>query len=541
MTVETQQNKVQYMGNGWATEFPLNFPLLRPEHLRLFLWANNRQSELTEGFTVLGAGTKAATVRLAEAPAPGAVLTILRQVPLAQPMALSNSGPFNADTLEGCADNLEMQIQQLAEMAGRAVVMPAGLPDAERAGRTNYEILLDLVAAAEAAGVQAQEDAGRAAAYAALARGWAAGPEDDPVADGLFSALHYAAKAENAAGRLGAIPATTEKLGGVIIGDGLTVEASGRTSVDFSGMPTDKFEALLASLRIQIFLAADTAWYVDAAGGSDSYVVQDIGTKGRTAATAFRTPQAAIDFVTVNFNVGEFVATIRVVSAGGLSCQALTLKRYTATSGRMELEAAAKQTLEAYIRTSENAGTWHIGNFIMKCPGAPDGAEGWFRHISVGQGARVDFCDCDFDTSAADTAIAAGIRVFDINGGVVYLWGDRPFSTAENAKRPVEFTEHFDGVFYLCGGGQFVLRANVKFSMVALRASSAFVSCFLAGMWRRMVLASGLPAPAISGTITGAFRKFDVYLNGMVDTGGGGDAWLPWGTAYAPRSGGQIA
>ena len=166
MTVETQVNRVRYLGNGLTTQFPIPFPVLQPGHLRLFLWwPDERQTEIT-AFTVLGAGTPAVTAALDAAPLAGTLLTILRQMPLTQPMDLMNGGPFNAETLEGSADNLAMQIQQLAEALERAVVMPEGLPDDER---TNYQRLLDLRKAAEAARDEAREKADRAEAWAGAA------------------------------------------------------------------------------------------------------------------------------------------------------------------------------------------------------------------------------------------------------------------------------------------------------------------------------------------------------------------------------------
>jgi len=167
MTVETQCNRAQYIGNGLTTEFPVPFPVLRPEHLKLFLWADDHQTEVTGGYTVLGAGTSAVRVRLDKAPAAGSTLTILRRVPFIQPMALSNSGPFNPTTLEGSADNLAMQIQQLAEENERAIVFPEGLPGE----RPNYGLLAALGAEAAQARELARAEADRAQEAAAYAVG----------------------------------------------------------------------------------------------------------------------------------------------------------------------------------------------------------------------------------------------------------------------------------------------------------------------------------------------------------------------------------
>ena len=160
MTIETQINRVQYIGNSLATDFPVPFPVMRPEHLKLFLRRDNRQTELTQNFTVLGAGTAQVTVRTGEPVAAGTLLTIIREVPYVQPMSLMNGGAFNAEILEGSADNLAMQIQQLAEMAGRAV----RAPESFEAGEVTYETLLELAEKAKAEAERAKAEADRAEA-----------------------------------------------------------------------------------------------------------------------------------------------------------------------------------------------------------------------------------------------------------------------------------------------------------------------------------------------------------------------------------------
>lgn len=124
MTIETQTNRAQFVGNGVTTEFPVLFPVLQPYHLRLFLREGDSQTEMTEGFTVIGAGTAAVSVRTVSPIPAGVKLTILREVPLKQEMDLMNGGPFNAEKLEGSADIIVMQIQQLAERSDRSFQWP---------------------------------------------------------------------------------------------------------------------------------------------------------------------------------------------------------------------------------------------------------------------------------------------------------------------------------------------------------------------------------------------------------------------------------
>ena len=157
MTVETQTNKVQYQGNGVTREFPVPFRVLDPGHLRVFTWANNTQTEVTSGFSVIGAGSQSVAVVFAQAPAAGLLLTILRHMPIVQPMHIKDGGNFHASTLMHSADNIVMIIQQLAEEIGRAVVAPESLD------RTvQFEDLMNLLRGAEqalAAALAAADDA----------------------------------------------------------------------------------------------------------------------------------------------------------------------------------------------------------------------------------------------------------------------------------------------------------------------------------------------------------------------------------------------
>ncbi len=164
MTVETQINRVQYLGDGAATVFPVPFPVRSPEHLHLYVW-DRRQAELTEGFTVIGAGvgSENVSVVLDKPLTQGVKLTILRIIPYIQPMDLVNGGDFNADTLEGSDDNLEMQIQQIAEIVGRAFLAPESMDGAEY----SYEDLLDLLDRA----LEAAERAEAVADHGSIASG----------------------------------------------------------------------------------------------------------------------------------------------------------------------------------------------------------------------------------------------------------------------------------------------------------------------------------------------------------------------------------
>ncbi len=117
MTVSTTTNKVVYIGNGIATSFAIPFPFLEKEHLKVRQLLNDVQTERTD-WTVSGGNMVFET-----APADGAQIVIMREVPLTQETDYRENEILPAETLERNFDNLTMQVQQLKEQADRAVTV----------------------------------------------------------------------------------------------------------------------------------------------------------------------------------------------------------------------------------------------------------------------------------------------------------------------------------------------------------------------------------------------------------------------------------
>ena len=117
MTVSTTTNKVAYIGNGVATSFAVPFPFLEKEHLKVWQLLNDVQMERTD-WTVSGGNMVFET-----APADGAQILIMREVPLTQETDYRENEILPAETLERNFDKLTMQVQQLKEQAERAVTV----------------------------------------------------------------------------------------------------------------------------------------------------------------------------------------------------------------------------------------------------------------------------------------------------------------------------------------------------------------------------------------------------------------------------------
>lgn len=146
-------------------------------------------------------------------------------------------------------------------------------------------------------------------------------------------------------------------------GGGLSVDKSGKIYVDFDNMPTDKFEAMLKSIRVPIWLTADKNFYVNQATGSDTL---DAG-RGESAEKAFKTIQACVNYVCDNYNISRYIAIINV--AAGTYEETLRFGSYTASTGYIELVGEDTTTVYAEITRGSlvniESSTYYFRNFTF--------------------------------------------------------------------------------------------------------------------------------------------------------------------------------
>lgn len=125
MSVGSATNKIVCVGNGLSRAWSFPFDLPSAADMQVFLTAPDGTPErLTGGYLVSGKTLIYPADESADALPAGYTLTLRRWVAFTQGTKLPNDGEFLAETLEGAYDNLEYQIQQLAEVAGRAITAP---------------------------------------------------------------------------------------------------------------------------------------------------------------------------------------------------------------------------------------------------------------------------------------------------------------------------------------------------------------------------------------------------------------------------------
>ena len=129
MTVSTEVDHNDYIGNGVTTVFPYQFRIFKAADLTVVtVDLNENQLELILGtdYTVTGAGSyQGGNVVLASALVNGWKISIARELPVTQETDLRNQGKFFAEVHENAFDKLTMLIQQTFSRFSLALRKPS--------------------------------------------------------------------------------------------------------------------------------------------------------------------------------------------------------------------------------------------------------------------------------------------------------------------------------------------------------------------------------------------------------------------------------
>lgn len=127
MTVNTTTSRIIYSGNGSTTEFPTEFIFFDSVDLVVTLVSSagvETVQTITTNYTVSGGDGANGTVTMLVAPASGESLVIQRQLAQTQGIDYQPNDPFPAETNERGLDRLTMLVQQVKDIAERALVLP---------------------------------------------------------------------------------------------------------------------------------------------------------------------------------------------------------------------------------------------------------------------------------------------------------------------------------------------------------------------------------------------------------------------------------
>lgn len=311
-------------------------------------------------------------------------------------------------------------------------------------------------------------------------------------------------------------------------GGGIGVDQNGQLFVDFDSMPTDKFEAMLKSLKMLVPLDANMHVYVDTNNSAAGDTIID----GRgTQAKPFKTIQAAVNYVTGNYSIGKWRAYIHI--GAGTYTENLTLPSYAAGSGYIRLEsasgsrdvvvnAAALANGTVHWCAASDGGRWDIYNIEFRRTEAPTlsttGVVTGCIQASA-SGAVINLFGCAFrQIVPADLpaySVGYGVRIISADGrGRVNLrHGTIAGSITAASRADVSVT-----VLNVSRGGgmyfYYVMDDSVSHEIAVSGSCTVFMSAWQSGTTNTVGTGSPL---TFSGTMTG--KKYEARTGSFICVG----------------------
>ena len=196
--------------------------------------------------------------------------------------------------------------------------------------------------------------------------------------------------------------------------DGLKFNSNGTIAVDFSQMPTDKFEALVKGLKMLIPLSSNLQVHVNNthANKGDS-IVDGRGTENKP----FNTIQAAVNFLVSNYSIGRYNPSI-VVHPGTYD-ETVSLPDYSTGGGTITVKAfdptnkpiIQKNNTGSYRLVSCTGSTWNFKYFkLINHPSdtnqSPNAAYLYPGVAGAYSGGvlNISGCECEMTCNAANSS-----------------------------------------------------------------------------------------------------------------------------------------
>lgn len=323
--------------------------------------------------------------------------------------------------------------------------------------------------------------------------------------------------------------ASATQLGGVKItgDDGITINGSGEIAVDFSQMPTDKFEDLLKSIRVPIWLTANKSFYVNGETGSDTL---DDG-RGETSSKPFKTIQACVKYVTENYNIVSYSVTIYV--AQGTYNELLTLSDYSRTTGRILIRAQEGQTVKVTNPSNAGncvrclAGLWYLqdidSDLSITSANASGGAYFTCPVIASGNSATLYVVSCDLTVNlTVEPQNWLGI-VCSTAGASMYIDDQSVHSLVNSANYPGKYMFEL----YSTSSGTIALMAGTASEQNSITLSGDFYSVAYASdaTIRLTTGNNSVPMQFVDSGVTGI--RYTASNGGRIITQGAGPEYFP--------------
>lgn len=317
-------------------------------------------------------------------------------------------------------------------------------------------------------------------------------------------------------------PATKTKLGGVMVGNGLTVnvagllalllasgsglefDGAGRLTINPAAWQEDFIKLILQKLRLPFWLAGAKTWYVNASSGNDS-------NDGSTPDKAFATLQAAVNYVSANWNLGPYVGTINAVGNFG----PLSLPKYNSSTGYMRIVGSGvgscvlSATDTATITTISGSGRWDLSSLTVNNIIGPVSSTNK-RCVYAVEGSTLNLSDCNISSTENTDAVGSGVLLLTSGGSIRINSGVTMSANGRDSGSGLV-------IMYIDNLGRMSLNNNCTINGRA----NLIVRCDGSSIFARSVTG----APTISGSVTG--KRYQVGALSLIRTNGGGPDFFP--------------
>ena len=313
--------------------------------------------------------------------------------------------------------------------------------------------------------------------------------------------------------------------------DGITINGAGEIAVDFSQMPTDKFEDLVKSIRVPIWLKSGKNFYVNGSTGSDT---EDEG-RGESASKPFKTIQKCINYIADNYNLSSYIAYVNITD--GTYEEDVRLPLYNSTTGSIQISGNSENKNAVIIRRiySQSAVTYDIRNLTVQRT-ASFSSFGGIVLISAG---RVNFLNVEIDVTLVPETSAGFAGLLCSSNAFCNISGSSSISNPGIFIRTNATTKCANGIQATSGGR---INFNGNLNLIG-DAPENFVCAAADNLSSIRFVSSGLPYPVGTPTVINEGNKlgkrYNVRTNAIIDTSGQGPELFPGEIAGTTNSGGQ--
>ena len=346
--------------------------------------------------------------------------------------------------------------------------------------------------------------------------------------------------------------ASSTQLGGVKItgDDGITINGSGEIAVDFSQMPTDKFEDLLKSIRVPVWLTRSKNFYCNAETGVDN---EEEG-RGESESKPWKTLNYALRQITDNYNFSIYDVFLYLAPGtyGDESVDTTSaVQELYAFQGSGQLYITGISPDEAENTTIVNLISTTASNAfafrnVTLYPVIKSSSAAGYNVLDV-QKATVNFYNAFFKLGRVEQYVGDVTRTRQLfyisNYGYVRIY-------ATNGAQPSGITIDYGGTnadltTISCSSGSVQITADINIVTSNSNENSTFIICDALSSCRLTTSVFDNPgrSPQINITdgVTVMGRRYAVRNNSIIATGGKGQEFFPGSSAGSTSTGGQYS